>query len=69
MFTRAPCTRIDSWLSATCGAGDRVLVLVPSLIASSSVRRGHSSVLEQPEDVAVGVGEGGHQAPATHVVR
>ena len=28
-----------------------------------------SSVLEQPEDVAVGVGDGGHQAAATDVVR
>src|SRR5690242_1817193 len=27
LFTRAPCTRIRSWLSATCIAGDRVSVL------------------------------------------
>ena len=29
----------------------------------------HSSVLKQPEDVAIGVGDGGHQAAATDVVR
>ena len=29
----------------------------------------HSSVLKQPEDVAVGVGDGGHQATTTDVVR
>ena len=28
LFTRAPCTRIRSWLSATCSAGDCVSVLV-----------------------------------------
>jgi hypothetical protein len=28
LFTRAPCTRIRSWLSAACGAGDRFFVWV-----------------------------------------
>ena len=28
LFTRAPCTRIRSWLSAACGAGDCVSVVV-----------------------------------------
>ena len=28
LFTRAPCTRIKSWLSPACSAGDRVSVLV-----------------------------------------
>ena len=28
LFTRAPCTRIRSWLSAACSAGDCVSVLV-----------------------------------------
>ena len=37
LFTRAPCTRIRSWLSATCGAGDCVSVLVAVLIVSPSV--------------------------------
>src|SRR6202140_1440482 len=40
LFTRAPCTRIKSWLSATCSAGDCVSVLVAMLIVSPSVRRG-----------------------------
>ena len=29
----------------------------------------HSSVLKQPEDIAIGVGDGGYQAAATDVVR
>ena len=58
LFTRAPCTRIRSWLSATCSAGDRVSSSSASLIGP-----------EQPEHVAVGVGDGGHQAAATDVVR
>src|SRR5215510_8864389 len=80
LFTRAPCTRIKSWLFATCTAGDCVSVLVAMLIVSPSAsglpsrspsvaRRRRSPVLEQPEDVAVGVGHGGHQAAATDVVR
>src|SRR5512141_1166939 len=46
LFSRAPCTRIRSWLSATSGAGDLlldlvlVLVLVVVLIVSPSVRVG-----------------------------
>src|ERR671911_2977150 len=28
LFSRAPCTQIRSWLSATCRAGDCVFVLV-----------------------------------------
>src|SRR6202035_495229 len=40
LFSRAPCTRIRSWLSATCSAGDCVSVLVAMLIVSPSVRRG-----------------------------
>src|ERR687895_553192 len=39
LFSRAPCTRIRSWLSATCGAGDCVSVLVAVLIESPSVTR------------------------------
>ena len=27
----------------------------------------HSSVLKQPEDVAIGIGDGGHQAAATDI--
>ena len=39
LLTRAPCTRIRSWLSAACCAGDCVSVLVAPLIVSPSVRR------------------------------
>ncbi len=34
LFTRAPCTRIRSWPSATGSAGDRVLVFLALLIVS-----------------------------------
>src|SRR5882757_7435511 len=34
LFTRAPCTRIRSWLSAACSAGDRVSVFVALLIVA-----------------------------------
>ncbi len=34
LFTRAPCTRIRSWLSAACSAGERVSVLVAMLSAA-----------------------------------
>src|SRR3982074_3165499 len=40
LFTRAPCTRIRSWLSPACSAGDCVSVLLAMLIVSPSVRRG-----------------------------
>ena len=43
LFSRAPCTRIRSWLSATCSAGDCVSVLVAMLIVSPSVGRGPPS--------------------------
>src|ERR671933_2207785 len=72
LFSRAPCTRIRSWLSATCSAGDCGSVLVAVLMMSPSVRRaaagvGTSPVLQQAEDVAVEVGDRGHQAAATDV--
>src|SRR5664280_594239 len=40
LLTRAPCTRIRSWLSAACSPGDSVPVLVAMLIVSQFVRRG-----------------------------
>src|SRR3954453_12321153 len=40
LFSRAPCTRIRSWLSATCSGGDGGSVLVAVLIVSPSVGRG-----------------------------
>src|SRR5580704_4102257 len=68
LFTRAPCTRIRSWRSATGCAADRVSGLVAMLIVSPSVRRYRpSSVLKQPKDVAIRVGDGGHQAAAADV--
>src|SRR3954454_14053445 len=39
LFSRAPCTRIRSWLSATCGAGDCVSAPLVMLIVSPSVGR------------------------------
>src|SRR4051794_31083526 len=63
LFTRAPCTRIRSWLSAACSAGRCLSVVVAMLILPPS------SVLKQPEDVAIGVADGSHQAAATHVAR
>src|SRR6266498_3357693 len=38
LFTRAPCTRIRSWRSAACSAGDCVSGLVAMLIVSPPVR-------------------------------
>src|SRR3954471_13516945 len=40
LFTRAPCTRIRSWRSATCGADDCVSVLVAVLIVEKLVVQG-----------------------------
>jgi hypothetical protein len=44
----------------------------PGRLAADSEQEGggpaFSSVLKQPEDVAIGVGDGGHQAAATDVV-
>src|SRR5687767_7228905 len=39
LFTRAPCTRMRSWRSAACSAGDCVSVLLALLIVSPSVER------------------------------
>src|SRR5215831_14600289 len=79
LFTRAPCTRIISWLSAASNAGDCVAVLVAILIVSTCYicpagkapfSEGRLlGILKQPEDVAVRVGDGGDQAAATDVVR
>src|SRR5215470_14846074 len=78
LLTRAPCTRITSWPSAACSAGDRVSVLVAMLIGSPSRCRDDagggtegqgSRVLDQPEDIAIGVSESGYQAAGTDVTR
>src|SRR5215475_6401246 len=72
LFSRAPCTLIRSWVSATCGAvGPSALavmfVMSPWVVRARCPLR--SPVLNQPEDVAVGVGEGGHEAATADVVR
>ena len=43
LFTRAPCTRIRSWLSAACSPDDFLDVLVAMLIVSPSVMRASSA--------------------------
>src|SRR5687767_10044895 len=47
LFSRAPWTRIRSWLSAACGAGVCVAVLVDMLIESPSVGRSRHSALRR----------------------
>src|SRR6266498_925088 len=49
---RAPRTRIRSWLSATCSAGDCVSVLVAMLIVSPSVKRPAFAVSDDAGDEA-----------------
>src|SRR2546426_965995 len=57
LFTRAPCTRMRSWRSATCSAGDCVSVLVAALIVSPSpawrVRHGRPGAGRPPSRGAV----------------
>jgi len=43
LFSRAPCTRIRSWLSATCGAGGCVPLVMAVVIVSPSVWRGRGA--------------------------
>src|SRR4051812_8543264 len=75
LFTRAPCTRMTSWVSATCGAGDRVSVVVAVLIVSPSVapirRASRSGASDQPTAVAhqLAVGQFVHLAPSLHTSR
>src|SRR5215218_11022609 len=63
LFTRAPCTRIRSWLSAMCSAGDLVFVLVAVLVAvlivSPSFAWGcHRSLCPRAPTPYAGVGAG-----------
>ena len=53
LFTRAPCTRIRSWLSARGSAGDRASVLVAVLIVAAMLRQ-----LLDADEVARGIAEG-----------
>src|SRR3954465_2715211 len=52
LFTRAPCTRIRSWLSAPCSAGDCGSVLVAMLVTDGSAQ------LLDAHEVARGVADG-----------
>src|ERR1700710_862857 len=65
LFTRAPCTRIRSWLSASCGA---LLIVSPSCPGGPAVDPTRSAVLQHTQNVAVRVGEGGHQPAAADVL-
>ena len=47
--------------------GEPMLGVATTLSARAEGR--HLSVLKQPEDVAIGVGDGGHQAAATDIMR
>src|SRR5215216_2738893 len=51
LFSRAPCTRIRSWLSAGCSAGDFVSVVVAVLIPDGSAQ------LLDADQVARGIAE------------
>ena len=65
LLTRAPCTRIRSWLSATCGADDRLSGLVTLLIVSPSVAaRSAVYLIDGVSRVALGRSGGG--APVLH---
>src|SRR4051794_4462169 len=68
LFTRAPCTRMTSWLSATCGAGDDVRVLVAVVILSPSVGRRRPRASDQPAAVAhqLTIRQLVHLAPSLH---
>src|SRR4051812_46553949 len=57
LFTRAPCTRIQSWLSATCDAGGCSSVFVAMLMGSPSPGR---------DAGAVSVGARCSTCPAAH---
>src|SRR5580700_8965445 len=74
LFTRAPCTRIRSWLSPACSAGGCVSVLVAMLIVSPSVGRtarrasgpGHAARPAEASDQPAAVA---HQLAAGQLVR
>src|SRR5918998_3384109 len=61
LFSRAPCTRIRSWLSAACSAGDCASVVVAMLIVSAQ--------LLDAEKVARGIAEGAVADPVRLVGR
>ncbi len=66
LFSRAPCTRIRSWLSATACAVDRVLVLLAALSSLPSLQVMRSSShrrlvsLDNPHEV-------GHMLPSSRL--
>src|SRR5664279_192092 len=55
LLTRAPCTRVRSWLSARCSAGDGVSVLVAVLIVSLSGEVGAAFAVCRGSDQPVSV--------------
>src|SRR3954465_9712867 len=57
LFSRAPCTRISSWLSAPCSAGDCVSVLVAMLIVSLRSPDGSAQFLDADQGPR-GIAEG-----------
>src|SRR5215218_5989665 len=63
LFSRAPCTRIRSWLSATSSAGECVSVFVAMLIA------GCSAEFLDADQVARGIPEGAVAKPVRLVNR
>src|SRR5215469_11520891 len=67
LFSRAPWTRIMSWLSATLRPTGCARVLAGMVIVFSGVAGRRSAVLKQTENVAVGVGDGCYEAAATDV--
>src|SRR4051795_9470102 len=64
LFTRAPCTRISSWLSARGSAGDRASVLVAVLIVAAELGQ-----LLDADEVARRVAEGAVADPVGLVGR
>src|SRR3954465_8929245 len=64
LFTRAPCTRISSWLSARGRAGDCASVLVAVLIVAALLGQ-----LLDADEVARGIAEGAVADPVRLVGR
>src|SRR5213080_1114613 len=63
LFTRAPCTRIRSWLSAACSPGDSVSVVVAVVMVTPIA--GRLGQLLDADQVARGIAEGA----VAHAVR
>src|ERR1700722_3092082 len=75
LLTRAPWTRIRSWVPVTrfgrrtpvdAGVRDEAVTWFALRRVDLAGRALASFVLNQPQHVAVGIGEGGHEAAVTH---